>query len=55
MEINLIMHGTEVSIKREYDDVLISEMFDYFKTMLIGVSYTEQQFNNYIKELAEEL
>lgn len=55
MEINLIMHGTEVRIKREYDDVLISEMFDYFKTMLIGVSYTDQQFNNYIKELAEEL
>lgn len=55
MEINLKMHETEVSIKREYDDVLISEMFDYFKTMLIGVSYTEEQFNNYIKELAEEL
>jgi hypothetical protein len=55
MEINLKMHGTEVSIKREYDDVLISEMFDYFKTLLIGVSYSEEQFNNYIKELAEEL
>lgn len=54
MELKLKMHDVEINIKRDYDDVTISEMFELFETCLIGMTFTHQQITNFYIDKAEE-
>lgn len=54
MELKLKMHDVEINIKRDYDDVTISEMFELFETCLIGMTFTHQQITNFYIDKAEQ-
>lgn len=53
--LSILSHGVTASIDFDNKDVTVGEMFDAFKSAMIGVSYTESQINDYIKQLAYEL
>lgn len=55
MELTLKMHETKITIEQEYDDITIDEMFNHFNSLLIGVTFSQAQIDNYILERAEEL
>lgn len=55
MELTLKMHETKITIEQEYDDITIDEMFNHFNSLLIGVTFSQAQIDNYILEKAEEL
>lgn len=55
MELTLKMHDAEMTIKKEYDDTAIDEMYQMFAALLISASYSQTQIDNYIIDKAEEL
>ena len=55
MELTLKMHDVEMTIKKEYDDTTIDEMFQMFGALLISATYSQTQIDNFIIEKADEL
>lgn len=55
MKLELTTYGKKISLETEHDDVSVDEYFDAFKTLLIGVTFSERTINEFIIELAEEL
>jgi hypothetical protein len=55
MEMKIKMHDVTISISNDYDDVTLTELYDYFNSMLIGCTFTKQQIDNYIIQKASEL
>lgn len=55
MEIRLSNHDITVTIGVPREDVTIQECFDMFASCMIGITFTQEQINNYIIDKAEEL
>lgn len=55
MELSLKLHDVTISIKRDTEELTIQEMYELFNAALIGVSFLQEQIDNYIVERAEEL
>lgn len=55
MRLELSNHDITVTIGVPREDVTISEWYDMFASCLIGVTFTQEQINNYIIDKAEEL
>jgi hypothetical protein len=47
-------YGTKVSVEIDHSDTDISELFDAFKTICIGLGYSETSWNEYIVDTAAE-
>jgi hypothetical protein len=47
-------YGTKVSVEIDHSDTDISELFDAFKTICIGLGYSETSWNEYIVDTAGE-
>jgi hypothetical protein len=52
--INAQQYGTKVSVEIDHSDTDISELFDAFKTICIGLGYSESSWNEYIVDTADE-
>lgn len=55
MEIIFKQYDTVVSVKKDFDDVSLEEVFHMINTALIGVSWQQCQIDEYIIEKAESL
>lgn len=55
MEITIKHYGTTISVKKDYEDVNMEEVFQMISSALIGVSWQQSQIDEYIIEKAEEL
>jgi hypothetical protein len=55
MEIILKHFDTTITVKKEYEDVSIDELFEMINTALIGISWQQSQIDDYIIQKAEEL
>ena len=59
MKLELNNHDITVTIGVPREDVTINECYDMFASCLIGITFTQDQINNYIidkaRELSEEL
>ena len=47
-------YGTRVSVEIDHSDTDISELFDAFKTICIGLGYSESSWKEYIVDTADE-
>lgn len=47
-------YGTKVSVEIDHSDTDISELFDAFETICVGLGYHKDSFKNYIVERADE-
>lgn len=47
-------YGTKISVEIEHSDTDISELFDAFKTICIGLGYNENSLKSWVIEKAEE-
>lgn len=54
MELKLKMHNIEICIKKDYDDADISQMFEIFETLLIGVTFPPEVIKRYYIERCEQ-
>jgi hypothetical protein len=48
-------YGTTATVTLDHADVSLDEMFDAFKGCLVGVSWSEENVIDYIKEWAEQI
>lgn len=48
-------YGVRVTIELDKADIDIEDAFNAFKTILTGLSWSNEQIENWIKEKAEEL
>ena len=55
MKLQVENHDITVIISKPYGDVTITEWYDMFASCLIGVTFTQEQINNYIIDKANEL
>jgi len=55
MKIQLHIHETTISVERESDDLTIDDMFQDFKTLLIGASFEQETINDWILEKSQQL
>jgi hypothetical protein len=55
MKIEVNSYDRTVTIGVPQNDVTISEWYDMFASCLIGVTFTQEQINNYIIDKANEL
>ena len=55
MKLELNNHDITVTIGVPREDVTINECYDMFASCLIGITFRQQQIDNYILEKAEEL
>lgn len=55
MKIEVNSYDKTVTISVPQSDVTIDEWYDMFASCLIGVTFTQQQINNYIIDKANEL
>jgi hypothetical protein len=55
MKIQLHIHETTISVERESDDLNIDDMFQVFKTLLIGASFEQETINDWILEKSQQL
>lgn len=55
MEIIIKQYDTIVTIKRDYDDLNLEEVFDMINAALIGVSWQQSQIESHIIEWAEKI
>lgn len=54
MELKLKMNDIEICIKKDYDDIDISEMYEMFESLLIAVTYPSELIKQYYIERGEE-
>ena len=55
MEITIKHYDTIVTIKKDHDDLNMDETFDMINAALLGISWQQEQIDNYIIQKAEEL
>jgi coproporphyrinogen III oxidase-like Fe-S oxidoreductase len=48
-------YGKRVTVESVAADLDLSEIFEMFRTVLVGLSWTETQIDNWILDKAEEL
>jgi hypothetical protein len=48
-------YGVRITIELDRADIDIEDAFNAFKTILTGLSWSNEQIENWIKEKAEEL
>ncbi len=48
-------YGREITISENTDDVTIYEMFEMFKTILLGMTFTSSQFDDAIVHIASQI
>jgi hypothetical protein len=48
-------HEVAVTIVNDKTELCVEDMFDMFKTAFVGVSFTLEQFEQYVLEYAEQL
>lgn len=48
-------YGTLVTVELDRADIELEDAFNAFKTILIGLSWSNEQIENWIKSKAEEL
>ena len=54
MELKLKMHDIEICIKKDYDDINISEMFEMYESLLIAVTYPSELIKQYYIERGDQ-
>jgi len=55
MKIEVSSYDRTVTISVPQNDVTISEWYDMFASCLIGITFRQEQIDNYILDKAEEL
>ena len=55
MKLELNNHDITITVGIPREDVTISEWYDMFGACLIGITFTQEQINNYILDKAQEL
>jgi hypothetical protein len=48
-------YGREITISENTDDVTIYEMFEMFKTILLGMTFTSSQIDDAIVHIASQI
>ena len=48
-------YGREITISQNTDDVTIYEMFEMFKTILLGMTFTSSQIDDAIVHIASQI
>jgi hypothetical protein len=48
-------YGREIIISENTDDVTIYEMFEMFKTILLGMTFTSSQYDDAIVHIASQI
>ena len=48
-------YGVRITVELERADIDIEDAFNAFKTILTGLSWSNEQIENWIKDKAEEL
>ena len=48
-------YGTKVTVEIDHSDTSLDELFDAFQTLIVGLGYHMDTWNNQIKSMAEEL
>jgi hypothetical protein len=48
-------YGRQITISENTDDVTIYEMFEMFKTILLGMTFTSSQFDDAIVHIASQI
>ena len=54
-KLSLTNDGTTISVEFDNIDVDLDQYFQAFKTLLVGVTFSEKQFNHWIIDEAELL
>ena len=54
-KLSLTTDGTAISIEFDNFDVDLDQYFQAFKTLMVGATFTEDQFNNWIIDEGEVL
>lgn len=54
-KLSLTTDGTTISIEFDNFDVDLDQYFQAFKTLMVGATFTEDQFNNWIIDEGEIL
>lgn len=54
-KLSLTTDGTTISIEFDNFDVDLDQYFQAFKTLMVGATFTEDQFNNWIIDEGEVL
>jgi hypothetical protein len=54
-KLSLTIHGYTISVDFEHSDLTLSEMFQAFRTVLVGATWNEEQIDEYIIETGDEL
>jgi hypothetical protein len=53
--LTLKQHEIAVTIVNENNELCVEDMFDMFRTAFVGVSFTNEHFEQYVLEFAEQL
>jgi hypothetical protein len=48
-------YGREITISEDTNDVTIYEMFEMFKTILLGMTFTSSQYDDAIVHIASQI
>ena len=48
-------YGTKTTVELDHSDLDLNEVMDAFKTLIVGMGYNMDSFNQWIKEMADEL
>ena len=54
-KLSLEYDGTTISVEFDNIDVDLDQYFQAFKTLMVGATFTEEQFNNWIIDEGEVL
>lgn len=54
-KLSLSIHGYTISVEFETSDVTMEEMFQAFKSVLVGATWSEEQVDDYIIEKGDQL
>jgi N-acetylglucosamine-6-phosphate deacetylase len=52
--LQIINHGVTISVTIDHSDVTIGEMFEAFKTAMVGITFSEEQMRDYMAQLVYE-
>jgi hypothetical protein len=52
-KLSLTMHGVTTTVEFPYEDVDLEEIFNAFKAVMVGATFSQSQYQNYIIELGK--
>jgi len=52
--LSLTMNGVTTTVEFPYEDVDLHELFNAFKTVLVGATFCQCQYEDYIIELGQD-